>query len=67
MVKDEVTKHRYQFPSVSKIFSNSSIEPQKEMLYIYAPIDKMITQETSQEFKEKKKQELLGEIKEVLS
>ncbi|MDW7776749.1 MAG: HD domain-containing protein [Methanosarcinales archaeon] len=67
MVKDLGTKSRYQFPSVSKIFSNSSIEPQKEMLYIYAPIDKIITQETSQEFKINKKQELLGEIKEVLS
>lgn len=67
MVKDIGTKSRSQFPSVSKIFSNASIEPQKEMLYIYAPLDKIITQETSQEFKINKKQELLEEIKEVLS
>jgi len=67
MVKDIGTKSRNQFPSVSKIFSNASIEPQKEMLYIYAPLDKIITQEASLEFKVRKKQELFEEIKEVLS
>ena len=67
MVKDIRTRSRYEFPSVSKIFSNPSIEPQKEMLYIYAPLDKIVTQETSLEFKIRKKHELLEEIKEVLS
>ena len=67
MVKDLGTKSRYQFSSVSKIFSNPSIEPQKEVLYIYVALDKITTYETSQEFKIKKKQEILEKIKEVLS
>lgn len=67
MVKDLGTKSRYQFPSVSKIFSNPSIEPQKEVLYIYAPIDENTTYQNSHEFKTNKKQEILDKIKEVLS
>ncbi len=67
MVKDEGTKRRYQFPSVSGIFSNPSIEPRKEMLYVYAPLDIRITKENSHEFKIKKKQKILEKIKEVLS
>jgi len=67
MVKNLGTKSRYQFPSVSKIFSNPSIEPQKEVLYIYAPLDEITTYQNSHEFKINKKQELFEEIKEVLS
>jgi len=67
IVKNLGTKSRYQFPSVSKIFSNPSIEPQKEVLYIYAPLDEITTYQNSHEFKINKKQELFEEIKEVLS
>lgn len=65
MVTTEL-KNRIKFSEVSSIFSNPSIEPKREFIYIYAPLDKIQTGEQRREFINNNRDLIFDLIKEEL-
>ncbi len=66
MVKTRLGK-RKTFADVSEIFSNPSVDPEKEMLYIYAPLDSITTRDKRQDFIRANREDVMGIIKEELA
>ncbi|RZN34083.1 MAG: HD domain-containing protein [Methanosarcinales archaeon] len=66
MVKTRLGK-RKAFADVSEIFSNPSVDPDKEMLYIYAPLDSITTHDKRQDFIRDTREAIMGIIKEELA
>ncbi len=65
MVKTRLGK-RKPFAYVSEIFSNPSVDPEKEMLYIYAPLDSMAIRKERQDFIRDNRENIMEIIKEEL-
>lgn len=57
---------RKEFPDVSTIFSNPAVEPEKNVLYIYLPLDGIEKREDREAFIEARQTEVLNIIKEEL-
>ncbi|MHC1599825.1 MAG: HD domain-containing protein [Candidatus Methanospirareceae archaeon] len=66
MVKTRLDK-RKTFADVSDIFSNPSVDPEKEMLYIYAPLDSITTRDKRQDFIRDNREAIMSIIKEELA
>lgn len=65
MVINKLGKRR-NFTAVSTIFSNPSIEPKKEIIYIYAPLDELDTREERKKFISNNRDIIFNQIKEEL-
>lgn len=65
MVKNSKSNKKF-FSEVSEIFRNQSIDPTRQMLYIYAPLDKISMRSERQAFILSKHSEILNEISVVL-
>ena len=66
MVKTRLGK-RKTFADVSDIFRNPSVDPEKQMLYIYAPLDSITTRDERQDFIRANREDIMGIIKEELA
>jgi len=66
MVKTRLDK-RKTFADVSDIFSNPSVDPEKEMIYIYAPLDSITTRDKRQDFIRDNREAIMSIIKEELA
>jgi HD superfamily phosphohydrolase len=66
MVKTRRGK-RKTFADVSDIFRNPSVDPEKQMLYIYAPLDGITTRDERQDFIRANREDIMGIIKEELA
>ena len=66
MVKTRLDK-RKTFADVSDIFSNPSVDPEKEMIYIYAPLDSIATRDKRQDFIRDNREAIMSIIKEELA
>ena len=66
MVKTRRGK-RKTFADVSDIFRNPSVDPEKQMLYIYAPLDSITTRDKRQDFIRANREDIMGIIKEELA
>lgn len=66
MVKTRLGK-RKTFSDVSDIFRNPSADPEKQMLYIYAPLDSITTRDKRQKFIRDNRKDIMGIIKEELA
>jgi len=59
--------NRKTFADVSDIFRNPSVDPEKQMLYIYAPLDSITTRDERRDFIRDNRETIMGIIKEELS
>ena len=66
MVKTRLGK-RKTFADVSDIFRNPSVDPEKETLYIYAPLDSITIRKERQKFIRDTREDIMGIIKEELA
>lgn len=66
MVKTRTGK-RKTFADVSEIFSNPSVDPEKEILYIYAPLGSMTIRKERQDFIRDNRENIMEIIKEELA
>lgn len=66
MVKTRLDQ-RKSFTDVSEIFSNLSVDPEKELLYIYAPLGSMAIHKERQDFIRDNRENIMETIKEELT
>ncbi len=66
MVKNSKSQKKF-LSDVSEIFQNPSIDPTRQLLYIYAPLDKISVQSERQTFILRKHDEILNAIGDVLN
>jgi len=66
MVKTRLDQRKL-FADVSEIFSNPSVDPEKEMLYIYAPLGSMAIRKERHDFIRDNRENIMEIIKEELA
>ena len=66
MVKTRLDQRKL-FADVSEIFSNPSVDPEKEMLYIYAPLSSTTLRKERQDFIRDNRENIMEIIKEELT
>lgn len=66
MVKTRLDQRKL-FADVSEIFSNPSVDPEKEMLYIYAPLSSMAIRKERQDFIRNNRENIMEIITEELT